>query len=330
MNKIVRMKFGSHLYGLNTPESDTDCIGIYMPTFDELLLNSYKPEIKSSTGNSKSRNTKDDIDDDWISLPKFLALALKGETMTIDMLHATDVEVGQYGFIWHELVKNRKRFYTQNLSSYMGYVKHQAAKYGIRGSRIAAMREAIEMLTTFNNEHNFVLNDIWAALPVNEYCKKILIPKKGKPDEMEDFYEINAKKYAPTNKVAYVLERVEKALDGYGARALLAEKNEGVDWKAVSHAFRAGYQMRAIYSKGDFEYPLGETDFILQVKKGELDYLTEVAPVLEALVDEVDSLAAMNEFFNLPKHSDKEYWDKWLIKMYKLTVVDEYAFPEGH
>ena len=31
-NIIVLMKFGSHLYGTNTENSDTDLKGIYMPT----------------------------------------------------------------------------------------------------------------------------------------------------------------------------------------------------------------------------------------------------------------------------------------------------------
>ena len=328
------MKFGSHLYGLNTPESDTDYMGIYLPELDELLLNSYKPEIKFSTGNNASRNTKDDIDDEWIALPKFIALACKGETMTIDMLHATDVELGEYGHMWAELVACRKMFYTQNLSSYMGYVKHQAAKYGIRGSRIAAMREVIDLITEFKDTspsifNDYKLKDVWEQLPINDYCRKIVLPKKGATDQFEAFYEINAKKYAETNKLAYVLERVTKAFNAYGERAMLAEKNEGVDWKAVSHAFRAGYQMRAIYKYGDFEYPLAETDFIKQIKAGTLDYSTEVAPVLEDLVDEVDSLSAMNEFFNLPKRSDREYWDKWLLTQYN-RLIDEKVFPEGH
>lgn len=38
MNKILEMKFGSHLYGTNTPNSDLDYKAIYLPTAREIIL----------------------------------------------------------------------------------------------------------------------------------------------------------------------------------------------------------------------------------------------------------------------------------------------------
>ena len=35
---ICLMKFGSHLYGTNTTDSDTDYKGVYMPTKRQILL----------------------------------------------------------------------------------------------------------------------------------------------------------------------------------------------------------------------------------------------------------------------------------------------------
>ncbi len=83
--------------------------------------------------------------------------------------------------------------------------------------------------------------------------------------------------------------------------------------KAVSHAFRAGYQARDIYTDGDFEYPLKEIDFIKDVKLGNLDYKTQVAPELEKLVDEVNELADNS---NLPKKVDTNFWDEFILDVY--------------
>ena len=317
MKTIVRMKFGSHLYGLSTPESDTDYKSIYLPELNELLLGTAKKSISSSTGNSKSRNTKDDIDDDYISLNEFIRLACNGETMALDMLHANDVE--NCGAIWRDLVSKREMFYTTNLNAYMGYVKTQAAKYGIKGSRLAGMREAIDFLKKYVDK-GLLLSDVWDDLPLNDYARKITLPKK-KGDGVDHFYEVNTKKYQMNNKVDYACERLELMFASYGARALKAERNEGVDHKAVSHAIRAGCQMRDIFSKGSFKYPLDETDFILKVKRGELHYLHDVAPYLEDLVDEIDGLVLENKF-NFPEHTDREFWNKWLIDVYTKYLID--------
>ena len=58
---IVNMRFGSHLYGLNTPNSDVDYKGIFMPTLEELLLGTYPKTIVTSTGPEHAKNSADDV-----------------------------------------------------------------------------------------------------------------------------------------------------------------------------------------------------------------------------------------------------------------------------
>lgn len=315
MHKIVRMVFGSHMYGLDTPNSDKDYKGIYLPSLDELLLGTYKPTISFSTGNDTSKNTADDIDDEWMALPTFLKLACKGETVALDMLHSgrehweLDPE---YGHIWEDLVAKRERFYTRNLSAYMGYVKRQAAKYGIKGSRMSALKMAMQAIAGQNP--SALLRDVWGLLPEVEHLEKV------ERDGLK-YYHVNGKFYQDTVTVDYALERLKKAYDSYGARARAAEKNDGVDWKAVSHALRAGYQLRSLLAQGSFGYPLWETDFLLKVKTGELDFKTEVSPKLEALVAEVEELT---EISPLSESVDQEYWDHWLFAVY----CDELITPE--
>jgi len=329
MKKIVRMVFGSHMYGLDTPNSDMDYKGIYLPDLDELLLGTAAKNISFTTGDNTSRNGAEDVDEDWMSLGEFMKLALKGETVALDMLHVNpdlvNVELDpEYGYIWTELVKLRHLFYTKNLKSYMGYVKKQAAKYGLKGSRIANMRESIKVLEQFNVE--LLLSDVWYGLPENEYAKKIEM--QTKTGQTNHFYEVNMKKYQDTNSVGYALERIQTALDSYGNRALLAEKNEGVDWKAVSHALRAGFQLRGILKSGGFSYPLKETEYLAKVKAGELDYKTEVSNVLEAVITEIDELVLVSD---LPQTVDVKFWNNWLLFVYMtaLAVPDVNKFMEA-
>lgn len=65
---------------------------------------------------------------------------------------------------------------------------------------------------------------------------------------------------------------------------------------------------------GDFEYPLPQTEFLLAVKKGELNFVNEVQPELDSLITRIEKLA---EESSLPKKVDRNYWDNWLLGVYK-------------
>jgi predicted nucleotidyltransferase len=72
---VVNMLFGSHLYGLNTPTSDEDFKGIYIPTLKELLLHSYPDTVDYSTGPKDAKNSAGDTDITVHSLSKFVRQA---------------------------------------------------------------------------------------------------------------------------------------------------------------------------------------------------------------------------------------------------------------
>jgi hypothetical protein len=301
------MKFGSHLYGLNTPNSDVDYKGIFMPTLEELLLGSYPKTIVASTGPEHAKNSADDVDTEVISLPNFIKHACTGETFAIDMLHCTEPTVSSP--IWEELVANRTKFYSKNLKAFVGYVKQQAAKYGVKGSRLADIKGAIDSLTA--QDPNLTLDRVKDKLYFGKYAEWKVKPNPSAGHDNE-FYLVNGKMYQSTNTVQYTVDRLQQMYDGYGHRAKLAEQNEGVDWKAMSHALRAGYQARDIYKQGDFSYPLKETEFLKQVKTAKLGF-DQVANELERLVAEIEMLS---ENSNLPEQVDTEFWNSWLVSVY--------------
>ena len=133
MNLIVKMKFGAHLYGTATSDSDDDYKGIFMPTKDEVLLCRIPKSHSHSTGKEESKNTKDDIDFEIYSFHYFIKLACDGQTVAMDMLHAPEEMILQSSNIWKEILKNRHTFYTKNLKSFIDYARRQASKYGIKG-----------------------------------------------------------------------------------------------------------------------------------------------------------------------------------------------------
>jgi len=299
-----------------------DYKGIYLPERNDLLLGRVKDTVKFSTGDDKSKNTVDDIDDEWMSLPFFLKLAMKGETVALDMLHATDddnVERFEYGHIWDSFVAHREKFYTKNLKAYMGYVKKQAAKYGVKGSRLAVMETALNLAKNdFEafNDPNVTLGNLMNQMPIGEHSA--IVTSEHPTIGTQTFYEICGRKFQDTSKLPYFIENLQKIYDSYGERAQAAKNNEGIDWKATSHALRAGYQLRDIYTKGTFSYPLDQTDFLRDVKAGNLDFTSNVGPALEDLVQEIE---AMVDGVTFPDNVDSEYWDSWLLATYDNDVL---------
>jgi DnaJ-domain-containing protein 1 len=116
-------------------------------------------------------------------------------------------------------------------------------------------------------------------------------------------------------KLWYARDCIQKFYDSYGERARQAERNEGIDWKAVSHAFRAGYQLKEIYETGDLKYPLKDAQYILEIKQGKYHYQNDnIAERLESLIAGIESLCAASKY---PDKADREFWDEWLVSLYK-------------
>ncbi len=99
---------------------------------------------------------------------------------------------------------------------------------------------------------------------------------------------------------------------------MLAKQNEGVDWKALSHAIRAAYEVIEIFEHGTIMFPLIESGYIRSVKSGILDYTSEVAPRLESLLEICERLAKVS---TLPQTVDKVFWDDLVYNVLMEHVV---------
>jgi hypothetical protein len=312
LNIIVKMKFGAHLYGTATPDSDVDYRGVFLPSREQVLLGRIPKSFYFSTGNNDSRNTKEDTDIEMYSLHHFIKLACEGQTVAMDMLHAPDDLILQKTGIWDSIVEKRQKFYTRNLKSFIDYARRQASKYGIRGSRINAVLQVLEILK--NEDPSRKLRDIWDVLPRMEHCYDIAPGPNGVRQ-----YQVCGKSFQETVTAGYVMPILQKFYDEYGSRARLAAENKNIDWKAVSHALRAAYQTREILTGKTITFPLKNAGFLMEVKQGRLDYLKVVAPALELIMEEVEDLARNSE---LPEEVDNAFWEKFVCETVEREVFD--------
>jgi len=309
MESIVRMTFGSYLYGTNTPSSDVDYKGVFMPEVNDILLQRVPHSIAENTKKDDTKkSTKDDVDSEMYSLNHFVHLACQGETVALDMLHAPVSAWMTHSDIWANLVAQRERFYTKNLKAFVGYARKQAAKYGVKGSRLAEAKRALAFLKTTPLA---TIEEVWSLLPEGEYCRRVY------NDEGPLYYEVCGKKMSRGARCGTYLPMMELFVARYGERAKQAETNEGIDWKAVSHAFRAAYQVKHILVDGGYTYPLPETEWIVNVKSGQMNFVKEVAPRLDELIDELEGLTARS---TLPETVDRDYWGNWLSETLLTSV----------
>ena len=310
---IVLLRFGSHLYGTATEKSDTDIKGVFTPRLRDCVLNKIPKSLTSNTksASSAAKNTSKDIDYEKYSIHYFLQLGFKGETVFLDMIHAPKNMLLETSPEWDFLQKNKQKFYTKNLKSYLGYCRGQAAKYGIKGSRLADAERVLEYLKIYANTDTIKLSSFWDNLPEGEHIKKYDFEDARNSGDVR-CYDVCGKKLMANTPVREAMKSIELFVNNYGARAKLAKENSGIDWKAVSHALRAGYQLKSLYEHGDIVFPLKEAPFLLDVKQGNLHYVhAGIGEKLEEIISEVEELSSKSSY---PESVDQEFWNNWLIQ----------------
>lgn len=312
MKTIVKMNFGSHLYGTNSELSDKDYKGVYLPKLEDCILGTVKKSIvNNSKSDSTAKNTNEDFDSEIYSLQYFLLeLGKNGDTAFLDMIHAPDSALIESSEIWEYIRKNRAKFYTKSLKSYVGYCRGQAAKYGIRGSKLEEAQKILKVLNNYND--NVKLAYFWEHLPDGEYSKRYDIDNCQAKDKRA--FDFCGKKLMADTNVLYARATIQKFYDSYGTRAKMAQANEGIDWKAISHAFRVGYQLKELYTTNDLIFPLKDSEFIKEIKKGNYHYVNDnIAEKLEELVFEIENLASNS---NYPEQVNVSEWQDFIIKLY--------------
>jgi predicted nucleotidyltransferase len=141
---LVRMQFGSHVYGTNVPTSDLDFKAVHVPAAEDILLQRAKPAISVSTKeDSTQKNVAGDTDSESFALQKYLAMLLEGQTVALTMLFVPNRWIIEQSSEWAGIREQKDRWLHRGVSAFAGYCRQQANKYGIKGSRVAATRTTV-------------------------------------------------------------------------------------------------------------------------------------------------------------------------------------------
>lgn len=246
---IFRVKVGSHLYGLNTSESDEDFLSVFIPTEEYILGLKKAEEIDRGTKKSSAqyRNTKEDIDDKAYALPKFLKLLIQNNPNIVEVLFATPENILVLEPEFQEIINNYDKIISQKVFySFTGYAYSQRKHLVVKRERYQSLEKALEYL----NNIGIVAREITES--ESSELNHILKFYKGQKGNTEPFH-----KGMP---LEHIYDRIKYEFGQYGYRIkeldFAGTGGEAYDLKFGYHLIRLLEEGRQLLKNGRIEFPL--------------------------------------------------------------------------
>ncbi len=129
--------------------------------------------------------------------------------------------------------------------------------------------------------------------------------------------QLCGKLHMDTVRMPELVRRIEADMRRYGARAEEAERNEGLDFKALSHALRALDQMEELLQTGKIVFPLRSRNDLISVKQGEYPW-REVEPRILERLEAVDALRGQATFTGV---YDPGFAESCVLACYESNVT---------
>jgi hypothetical protein len=308
-SQVVKMIFGSHVYGTNTPESDLDYKAVFIPSARDILLQrSVKVSRNRSTGPGDAKNAPGDIDIEEFSLHGYLKLLCEGQTVAVDMLFVPDDFYEDEPLkVWRTIQARGKEMIPAAASAFVGYCRSQANKYGIKGSRMNAARDIVDALEILDPDKR--LSEYW------EFIKSVVV--RHEHMEIIDIVHphsgasvahlsVCGRKMPETIRVRDAVKVYGDLWEKYGDRARAAASNQGVDWKALMHAVRVLGQAKELLSSGFIKFPRPDAEFLKEIRLGKRPY-KEVAELIEdGIENQIPALVEASVLPTVPDYSVAE------------------------
>ncbi len=330
-------QFGSHLYGLNTENSDLDFRGIYVPTINDLILHKDKDEINEDLV-MEEHVIEEYVRDEYckgyfiprktdvklFSLQKFIILCSKADTNALDLLFSIENNfIEKYinydrnttdSVIWQLYSNRSKLINTSRLESPISYAFKQATKYGIKGERLNVLHNVLTKaleLTVTAGEH-FVA-DLVSDLRNDFDGKHLKIDSLDNKGKLENYLFVCGVQHQFNTPLDTFIKRIEEKIDREYTSERTKNAKDGNDWKALSHAVRVLLEVQELMETGTVRFPLRQRDFLLDIKLGKIE--REV--VDEYFKEHLSGLMECIEQNTLNWEYDEEFWNKFIVRVTK-------------
>ncbi|WP_252181159.1 DNA polymerase beta superfamily protein [Azospirillum sp. B4] len=321
---LVDMCFGSHLYGTATPLSDLDYKAVYLPEGRDILLGRVRDSVMLLPPKPHGeKNGPGDVDHEAYSLQRYLELVAEGQPVAFDMLFAPEAAMKRPPApLWREIQANSHRLVSRQAKSFLRYGRQQATKFSLRGARVVAAQRGLAVLEAAEAKYGALAKLGEARGELAAYVGDVqdatlleLASANGLP---LTHLEICGKRVPFTASIRTAREIVQRLVADYGHRALQAARNDGVDWKGMSHAVRIGREALELFDTGRIVFPLAYAPEILAIKQGERPY-DAVATAIETLLADVEAAAARS---SLPDEPDAAFIEDLVVRSHRAKVLE--------
>lgn len=270
-NLILKFLSGSHAYGTNTPSSDKDYLGVFIPDEEYVLGNKTceQVQIRTNDSSSKKQNTKDDTDIVIYSLPKFIKLLTANNPTILETLYYDKRNILFCNELGKELLNSAHLFVSKKVKhTFLGYAFTQKKGLTHKRERWLVIGEAAKKLDELEGQGHLKLPD------------RLELPSELREDKTWGTFE----KGQP---IPVVRQQLETLLASYGYR-IEDIKKHGYSTKFASHLIRLLEEGLEFLVEGKLTFPLSYNAMLLDIKKGKmpLEKILEIADAKEKLVEE--------------------------------------------
>jgi len=325
---LFKTRYGSHLYGVNTPTSDQDFKSVVLLPLNVLLRGTSVHNSVNSTGDPNGKNTVDDVDEEFIPLQVFARAFFEGQTYALELAFALLSKDSNVTVLDDKIVEFTTElaedYLTRNVNSMVGYAFNQAHRYGIKGKRLESINQFHYILKTHISLHGVNNKLSIVAHDVDAHSDKYLFNSEynigGYNPGMKPCVKLIDTVFPHSIDIVEALGRVEALKKRYGHRTKSAQESGGYDWKAISHAVRiSGFAVELLKNK-KIQFPLSEDErtLVMDIKQGNKTW-DQVEEVINNRLEEIDSLL---EITDLPEKTDElqeqftSFLDGWLLEFY--------------
>lgn len=293
---IVKTVHGSHLYGLNTPTSDLDQKQVF-------VINDIR-DVILGRGREATREQNEKLDLESMSLHKFFEGLSRGEMIAVDIIHTPEEFILEKDPVWNEIRTMRDQFYTKGMKSYMGYIKSQYFGFKQRVENLATLNRIKSILEA--SDPNAVLGKLWDYLPIKKDFQ--IVEKDGGM-----FYVVMDHHFLITQKIRGVHTVICSMIENRFGKRIKNALVDGFDWKGLSHALRATYQLQDIYTEGDIVFPFtgDRRRFLLDVKTGQVPG----EQVVEIIDERIEYVTQLSEQSDYPEKIPRTLWEDVLVEI---------------
>jgi len=326
---IAKFVAGSNLYGTNTPLSDIDTRGVYIPSKKYFFGFMHK----------NRHFIEKEEDNEYHEIREFLKLATENNPNIIEYLFVPEDKFDTLTSEWKMIIDNKKYFLSKKIRwTFSGYAvsqlkrikrhrswllnppdkKPERSDFGLQMHRATIQKEQIgafnSLLASYLKEigkfHELkdALNEMQETHDFKTMCHNTLIED---PEAIKKVIPVSDNFLEGIKKEkAYI--KAKKEWDGYkqweknrNPERSILEKKYGYDTKHASHLFRLVTEAEELLTTGNLTFPRPDAAHLLEIRNGKYTY--------DELIDLCDHEERFDLLYNisdLPRSPDRNRIDK--------------------